>query len=363
VAGSPRPYAQSARRPYDAPVRKAFAVIAAICAAATSLGGCSALPSLPGHGDGGLRQALRRIAANADTRAMVMYDATGQLTKLVGKNQRPPTGFGTLRLTGTDLAPMSSMATADTGIALPDADYEISAGKPPKTVALVAGGQHADRIGSALTTLGWSKQGDRYLAPDLSKVGNDATKFTYVNTLGQVRPDGGDVIFGSQHADLGNAGHPDGRTLADDKTVGQLADCLGDVVAAQLVAGYRIPAEDRIPPAVLAKIRPPGVRIDKLTAVAVGVRTPKSASETPRAIVCTAWSDGSVADAYARAVPGLLAGGTSYADNQPYSKRLHNPETKNLGGDAHVVQWSADLSGQPSTLIYMLNIGDLPGLL
>lgn len=349
-------------------VRKALTVITVACVAAgAALTGCSSPPvsGLLGAGTG-LDQALSRVEANSATRASVSYDATGKLTELVGE-QPTGTGFGALLLGGTSLAPFAQLLPGDTGIAPLDADYGISAGLPPHTVSVLVGGQHADRIGSGLTTSGWTRNGDRYVAPSLASITDDNAA-VYSLDLAQVRTDGGDLIFGNADADLGTAGHPSGRTLADDQPTRALADCLGDVVAAQLVTGYRSPLlSDRLTPAqqaALAKQRPAGIQLDKLTEIAVGVRTPKSASDTPRAVVCVAWSDGSAADGYAAALPGVLADGLSMFSAQPYAQLLHNPETRNIGGSEHVVEWSADENGGAADqIIKMLENEDMPGLL
>jgi hypothetical protein len=332
-------------------------------AAGVALTGCSSLPLIGGGGTG-LHQALTRVAANDATRKWVTYDATGKLTKLVGKH---PTGsgFGTLLLDGTDLGPMAQLLPGDTGIAALDADYGVSAGLPPDTVSVLAGGQHADQIGKALTGSGWTRSGDRYVGPDVTAVTDDS-KVQYALNLAQVRTDGADVIFGKAKADLGAAGHPGGKSLADDQPTAALADCLGDVVVAQLSTDFLSPvSSSRLTPAqqaALAKQRPAGIQLDKLREVAVGVRTPKSTSDTPRAVVCVAWADQSAADGYAAAVPDVLARGQSLASNQPYAQLLHRPQTKKVGGDAHVVQWSADEANGPAQIISMMAREDLPGL-
>jgi hypothetical protein len=339
--------------------------VVAIVAVVVGLTGCSSPPLAGGSGGGtGLEQALRRVAANSATRTWVSYDATGKLTELVGK-QLTASGYGALLLRGTSLGPVAQHLADDTGIAALDAEYGISTGLPPNTVSVLAGGQHADRLGSALTASGWTKNGDRYIAPAANTI-TDERRVIYALDFPQVRADGSDVIFGKAKADLGAAGHPEGKTLADDEPTRALADCLGDVVVAQLVTNYKSPAlSNRLTPAqqsALAKLRPAGVQLDKLTEVAVGVRTPKSASDTPRAVVCTAWSDQSAADGYAAAVPGVLADGKSLATNQPYAQLLHNAETKNVGGGAHVVAWSAEEANGAAQIITMLEKGDLPGL-
>jgi hypothetical protein len=344
-------------------VRKTLVFVAVVSVAAgVALTGCSSLPLIGGGGTG-LHQALGRIAATDATRKWVTYDAIGKLTRLVGK-QPGGSGFGLLLLDGTDLGPVAELLPGDTGIAALDADYGVSAGLPPDTVSVLAGGQHSDRIGKALASSGWTRDGDRYIGPDVTAVTDDS-KMRLALNLAQVRTGGADVVFGKSRADLGAAGHP-GSSLADDQPTAALADCLGDVVAAQLSADFHSPIESsRLTPAqraALAKQRPAGIQLDKLREVAVGVRTPKSTSDTPRAVVCVAWADQSAADGYAAALPGVLSAGTSLASNQPYARLLHNPQTRKVGGGAHIVQWSADEGGGPGQVIGMLAMQDLPGL-
>jgi hypothetical protein len=113
-------------------VRKPLAIVTVVCVAAgVGLTGCSSLPLLGGSGgDTGLGQALTRVAANSTTRSWVSYDATGKLTKLVGK-QFTVSGFGPLLLEGTILGQVPQSLADDTGIAALDAEYGISAGLPP----------------------------------------------------------------------------------------------------------------------------------------------------------------------------------------------------------------------------------------
>jgi hypothetical protein len=348
-------------------VRQAVTVVTVLCVAAGAvLAGCSKKPEDSGGTGSGpgatrLRQALSRVAATDDTRIWVGYDAIAELTKVVGK--RPGRGFGLLLLQGIGLGPSEALnAPTDTGIAPLDADYGIEAGKQPQTVTVLVGGQQADRIGTSLTTLGWARNGDRYVAPDPAQLKNTGRKAGYGLTFAQVRPDGSDVAFGRAGTDLGTAGHPSpGRTLADDQAMAALAGCLGDVAVANLTTWYGFVTTQR--PVAPARV-PHGVQVNKLTAVAVGVRAPKSTSDTPRAVVCTAWADRAAADGYAGAVPGVLTDAKSQTTGLPYAQMLTHPQITKVGGDAHVVQWTADEpnADESRLVLQMLVHADLPGL-
>jgi hypothetical protein len=335
-------------------------------AAGPVLAGCSTKSEdSGGTGTGpdatGLRQALSRVAATDDTRTWVGYNAIAELTKVVGK--RPGYGFSLLLLYGTDFGTAVALhAPTDTGIAPLDADYVIEAGLQPHNVTVLAGGQHADRIGTSLTTLGWARNGDRYVAPDPARLTNAGMKTVYGQTFAQVRPDGSDVAIGRSGTDLDTAGHPlPGRTLADDQATAALAGCLGDVVVANLTTRYRSATTHQ--PVVQARV-PHGVQLDKLTEIAVGVRPPKSASDTPRAVVCTAWADRAAADGYAGALPGVLTDEKSLTVGGFYAQWLTHPQITKIGGDAHVVQWAADepSADESRLVLQMLANADVPGL-
>jgi hypothetical protein len=348
-------------------VRKAVTVVTVLCVAAGPvLAGCSTKSedsggAGTGPGATGLRQALSRVAATDDTRAWVGYDAIAELTKVVGK--RPGHGFGLLLLQGIEIGSADALnAPTDTGVAPLDADYGIVVGQQPHTVTVLGGGQQADRIGTSLTALGWARNGDRYVAPAPAQLTNTGRKAGYGLIFAQVRPDGSDVVIGRAGTDLGIAGHPSpGKTLADDQATAALAGCLGDVVVAILTTRYRSATTEH--PAVQARI-PHGVQLDKLTEVAVGVRAPKSASDTPRAVVCTAWADRAAADGYAGAVPGVLTDEKSLTTGLPYAQLLTHPQITKVGGDAHVVGWTADEpnADESRLVLQMLVNADVPGL-
>jgi hypothetical protein len=338
-------------------VRKTVTVVAVLCVAAGSaLAGCSGRSGAAWVGQSGLRQALSRVAATDVTRGWVGYDAIAELTGVVGKT--PKGGLASLLLFGTELVNLSvaRQAPTDTGIAPLDADYGISAGKQPQMVTVLIGGQHADRIGTSITTLGWTRNGDRYVAPAKAKL----PASIYALEFNQVRPDGSDVVIGRPGVDLGTAGHPAGRTLADDPTFSGIADCLGDVAVAELTNRWSTIKH----PAGWPVGVPSGVQVGKLTEIGVGVLTPKSTSDTPRAVVCTAWADKAAADGYAKALPDVLGHAKAFTNGLPYAQVLTHSQLTNVGGDAHIVRWTADETGaDEAMLIFQLTANEnVPGL-
>jgi hypothetical protein len=291
-----------------------------------------------------LRQALARVADTDDTRSQIYYDNTAALVKLAGRNLGTTAGFALLRGNGaTALQSLAQLITSQPGINLADADYTITAGSPPRQVGLLAGGQPGSSITGNLTKVGWRQQGNTLVGPSPLSAGGDQqdTALLALN-LARVRANGSDVTYGEASADLDQIGSPSGRTLAADPTVGAAADCLGDVVAADIMAPYQ------------------GGR--KPTVLAVGIRHPASNTDTPHAVVCVGWPDQDAANAYATAVQQQLTSGLSITTNSRYDTLLRNPTVHNVGGAQHLVRWEADTPGDVQRVFTMINSVDVPAL-
>ncbi|GAB3928776.1 hypothetical protein GCM10011575_13340 [Microlunatus endophyticus] len=303
------------------------------------LGACSHASPTGDHkpapgSDTGLKSALARISDTAANRNGVYYDDTAGLTKLTGDS--PAEGFGPLLGFGaSSLSSMGKPLRDDTGIDVAGESYAISAGQPPRALTVVAGGQDGRQVTSRLTKLGWKSAAGALTAPSVTA--------TYGIQLAKVRPDGSDVIIGGTGADLDRAGDPDGATLADDALTSALAGCLGDVVTAYFVSGSTVTSSG-------------------MTELAAGIARPASASATPRAVVCTAWSSPGTASRYAAAARTDLKSGTSDASNRPYSSLLKNSGVTSVGGRQNVVRWQADTPGNASMIFTMVVQRDLPGL-
>jgi hypothetical protein len=287
---------------------------------------------------GGLAGALNRIAANDTTRQEVNYDDTAAIRALIGDGPVRE-GFGQLALRGApNLVNLGNTAETELRLVPLQASYTISAGRPPNTVGVVAGGQKGDEVSGALTKLGWTRDGDRLVAPGLSTAEPNVSR--YALALGQVRADGADVVYGSAGAQLSHAGRPSGDTLGGDRRIKALAGCLGDVVAAQIVAN----------------------RDGEATAIAVGVLRPAAKTDTPKTVVCVAWGAQQAADGYATRVKDALANGRSQASRQPYAELVRAPEVTTVGGDEHLVRWRGETPGRAALGFQMLATRDLPGL-
>lgn len=164
----------------------------------------------------------------------------------------------------------------------------------------------------------------------------------YLQYMDQVLPSGSDVVFGGKAAHLGQVGSPSGRTLAADPVIGELARCLGNVVAASIFTGAGITEEP--------------------TEVAAGVSQPASGTATAHAVVCVAWPSQATAAKYAANVRKALSTELSYEYDQPYSVMLPNATVTSIGGSQHVIQWQADTPGGADTVLQMATSIDLPAL-
>jgi hypothetical protein len=305
-----------------------------VCATVPLVTGCS-------FGDDGTKlvRALGRVAATDATRQEIAFDDTGSLAKLTDTADKRSTGFGALLLLGAPLlAPYADTTEPSKAIAPRSASYTVSAGLGQNAVALLAGGQNADDVTKRLSASGWRAEGNRLVAPTTAQSGKDGALML---VLAQVHPEGGDVVYGGRNARLADVGKPKGATLAGDRRVKALTDCLGDVVAAMFVAG----AEQ-----------------DRPTMVAVGVRRPKGRNDTPRAVACAAWPTSTAADAYATKVRDALARGVSQVSQRQYAELLRSSKVDKIGGGEHVVAWQADTPTNARLVVQLLLQNDMPAL-
>lgn len=308
------------------------------------LAGLSVLSACSWFGDddkSGLTAALDRVASSEDAKNRIVYGDTAGIVKLTGKAWGDEKGFAALRPVGVEqLAPYGEQVITDTGISLLDADYAIAVGGGQKALGLIVGGQKRDRVSSAMKKLGWHGSGDRMVGPDIGTVAG-TTAGQYAIALGEVKADGSDVKYGQKGANLGDIGKPSGKTLADDKRVAALADCLGDVIAAEIDG-----AEG-------GTTRPSGV--------AVGVRRPENKGATPRGVVCTSWANTAGANRYATLAAEEMNTGKS-TDGKPFAQVLQRTKVTKVGGDQNIVRWEADTPADALTVMQLLARGDIPGL-
>jgi hypothetical protein len=314
-----------------------FVLIVTLAAVAPALAACS---GGSGGGGSGLDAALARIADTANTRNQIFYDDTSELVKLAGTNPVGTKGFALLRGMGAGaLAESVYVSPQELGINLYGENYALSAGLPPQMLTVLAGGQNASQVTSHLTKLGWKRSGAKLLAP----ASTSGTTEEIAEILGQVQPSGADVLIASSHASMTQVGSPSGQTLAGDPVISALANCLGNVVAAEMFSG--------------AYFAHTGA-----TEVAVGVTQPASDTATPRAVACVAWSTQAKAAQYTTNLRKALASGVAPSLNRRYSTFLTNTSVTSPGGSQNVVGWQADTPGNASQVFNLVDEFGLPAL-
>jgi hypothetical protein len=306
--------------------------------------GLAACGSGGGAGPGGstgLEAALARVADTSSMRSFITYDDTAALVKTAG-SAYAVSGYTRLIGNGASaLIPFSPTVQSQAGINVLGEQYAISAGQPPATVGLLAGGQNAAEVAKKLTGQGWKRQGQRLVMLPLS-LSNPLDGET-VGWLSQVQPTGSDVVYGQPQADLSLAGAPSGQTLGQDARISELANCLGDVVAADITSMYP-----------LSTLKP--------SEVAVGITRPASNATVPHAVVCVSWPSSAADSQYAAALQKALSSGYSLRYDERWSAILRGASVTTVGGSQNVVQWQAQTPHDVLTVFDMLYSLDLPAL-
>lgn len=341
---------------------RALSVLAMVLLAglAPAVAGCSGGPvdaSSTREGTGAsLLTALAHVADSASSRSWIWYDDTAAIAQTAGTGSRPgyqPKGFGSLRGIGTGTSTLeSAQAAKDTGINIYNEGYSITAGTLPKAMTLIHGGQNPVAVNVSLAALGWQDNRGTLQAPPPSvdmeePVDSAIARRSYAFTLNQVKPSGPDVKFGNSGTNLDAIGSPSGPTLASDPLIGALANCLGDVVAAEFnVHGSYY-----------------GQRVGRgPVEVAIGVLRPASNTATPRTVVCAAWPSENAAKRYAGDVQQAISTETPIAGKQSYSTTFTNVTVTRVGGGQHIVQWQADTRAGVGTVFGMMQLFELPAL-
>jgi hypothetical protein len=310
-------------------------------AAAGALAACGSGGGAASGGGTGLEAALSRLADTSNNRSLITYDDTAALVKLSG-NTLSATGYAPLIGNGVgSLIADASTVQSLAGINLLGEQYGISAGVPPATVGVVAGGQNAALVTRKLVGQGWKRQGQRLVMLPLNL--NNELDGETTGLLSLVQPTGSDVVFGLPKGNLSQAGTPAGETLEQDPRISALASCLGNVVAADITN------EDPF-----TTLKP--------SEVAAGVTTPASNAAVAHAVVCVAWPSSGTAARYTSALRQALATGSSQRTRERWSAMLRDASVTTIGGSQNVVQWQAQTPQGALTVLDMVDSADLPGL-
>ncbi|MET8977137.1 hypothetical protein ABZX85_16090 [Streptomyces sp. NPDC004539] len=286
-----------------------------------------------GGGGGGdkpptaLVTALREVRGSDPARAWIEFGDVAALRGGSPAERNPLLGYGEPKL-----APAATLLPDLTGIDPFAARTALSVGKPPDEVGFLYGSFDPAAIGAKLKKLGyaehplgggestWTVRDDRAIDPadPLAQIG-------IVTSMNVVRVSPRRIVYGGAGADVDRALKGTGA-LADDKAVGAVADCLGEVRAAW-------------------------IGLDEKTApepMGIGVRQPAKGAATE--VVCMTTASGDAAESIASAWPGRVRSTTSMVSNEPWSKLLSHPEAEVIGGSSHVVRLTARPTGAVNVL-------------
>ena len=247
--------------------------LVAVAALALGLAACSSDGS---DSPSGLRAAMDSVPGNDAGRADFQY---GDLARMRELGMIDPTGEPAFDPGWLSVAGFGSGQLAQAALGLPDqlgltlfaADTAVTIGRPPNTAVRIDGGVDRDKINDKLAgfgaeprkfgdTEGLSLAGDNELNRD-----NPLVKLGIVNLLDQVAVTD-DQFYASPNSPTLTALLDRGSSLLDTDGYDDLADCLGDVLAAEIFES----ADDDANAAVYA----------------VGVRNPKNKTAPHDEVVC-----------------------------------------------------------------------------
>jgi predicted small secreted protein len=257
----------------------AFRAIAGLVALSLGLAACNGGSSTSGAGSD-LRDGMAAVSDNPLSRRFFAWADQSELRKLTGITSYTNAGNAKKvnatwsRLVAAavpDLAGLEPQITSATGIDVYKGDRAMTVGVPPDTAGRIDGAD-AGAVGKQLKVLGVTPQAGKglsiaVLAPDDQvAAGNPHLGGDVYLALNRVAVKGSTVAFGLASGPL-NVVLGGGRSLADDADESAMAECLGDVVVAQVGA-------------------PPAGAATGVTLVGVGVRRPQSATDRVSEVLC-----------------------------------------------------------------------------
>ncbi|NED95184.1 hypothetical protein G1H11_07630 [Phytoactinopolyspora alkaliphila] len=206
--------------------RRGSAVVAAVAVLAGCASDDGTVEELHTSAGGtALSAALDRIAASDAAAEYIEFGATQRIDELSGGSFDGV--WGSLDGWGSSPVARHREELPDVlGIDLRSAASTLTVNQPPHSVTLIEGGQDAARITSASTDSGWS--GDDVLSLEME------VSQPLSIPAPHVMPTGSDVAVGAIAADMSIV-DPGERSLADAPSVGGIAACLDDVVAALIL--------------------------------------------------------------------------------------------------------------------------------
>ncbi|MGM1061465.1 hypothetical protein [Saccharothrix sp. Mg75] len=202
---------------------------------------------------GGLLGALAGVRATDGSTAYVEYGDVAAVRTLVAADAER---FGGLRGYGySDLAPRVGEVAGVVGFDASAATTALRVGEAPTWAAVLRLDVDVAAVEGKLTSLGGERdRSGTWTTAEDGRVSLDGplARAGVVSGFQRVRVEPGAVRHGTGGEALGWVADPGGRTLADDPMTGELARCLGDVVAAVVTgpkAGLPIAVGVRAAPA------------------------------------------------------------------------------------------------------------------
>ncbi|WP_129667891.1 hypothetical protein [Phytoactinopolyspora endophytica] len=299
-----------------------------LAVAALAVAACGGDDGGSGSDGTALRQALARLEATSATSQHISFGDAARIDEASGGTFKGT--WGSLTGWGADqLYPYREQLPDVLGIDLVASESLISVGQPPHVVSLIEGGQDADEITAAATASGWS--GDPVLTLEM-----DPSQPVSVSAP-NVQPVGSDAVVGGQSADLSVVDSGE-TSLADAPVIGELADCLGDVVAAQFIQADPYPT-------------------------GLGVRPDEDDPDTPVSVLCTMTTSVSDGERLAAEMDEAVTSGESALVSRPYADYFTNPDVEILEGE-HIVRMEVTHTPDASaiTIFQMAATRDLTGL-
>ncbi|MEU6152105.1 hypothetical protein ABZ816_19120 [Actinosynnema sp. NPDC047251] len=241
--------------------------VAAAAAVLAALAGCGTTSGTPVGGTTvveqpnatGLLGALRKVRATEQSALLVEYgnvDAVRELKESDPQRFRSLEGYGY-----SDLAGKAPVLRDAAGFDPRGAAEAIRVGKPPAWAGVVWLQVDVGLVNSKFERTG-AKRADEADATTWITANDDEVdlkspfaELGIVTGFNKVRVAGDSIAFGPSAKTLGWVVEPGGVTLGGDNPVSELAECLGDVVAAMIATG---------PTSVAAGIRVDGDQVDEV---------------------------------------------------------------------------------------------------
>lgn len=254
--------------------------VAAAVAVAATLSVVSCSSSSNGSPQTGLQQAMASVPASAAARSYFEYGSPAALRELgvlhpaaVHNNGKvfDPTWSRMVGIGTGSLADYATLLPRDLSLNVLTADNAITIGQPPNVATRIDGAINASAVTAKLRGFGAKPRtfggvkGLSLGADNSVNVNSKLTRKLYVlNELDQVVVTNEQFAASPNSATLQDVIGDNGTSLLDTGSYGDMADCLGDVLAA-------VVTDDGS---------------DRTALFGVGVRTPASATATRHEVVC-----------------------------------------------------------------------------